>query len=110
MNLDFHETNNGYELSADFPGMKKEDIEVYIYIESGVLTVTGERKQEREEKSEGDKEQRKYHFVSLLCKTTRSVRLPYTADTSKASAAYVNGVLKVNFPKQEPPSARRVQI
>ena len=59
MNLDFHETNNGYELSADLPGMKKEDIKVDIDSESGVLTVTGERKQEREEKSEGDNEQRK---------------------------------------------------
>ncbi|CAM9751914.1 unnamed protein product [Ascophyllum nodosum] len=59
MNLDFHETNNGYELSADLPGMKKEDIKVEIDSESGVLTVTGERKQEREEKSEGDNEQRK---------------------------------------------------
>ena len=43
-------------------------------------------------------------------KATRSVRLPDTADTSKASAAYVNGVLKLNFPKREPPSARRLQI
>ena len=57
MNLDFHETNNGYELSADLPGMKKEDIKVDIDSESGVLTLTGERKQEREEKSEGDNEQ-----------------------------------------------------
>ena len=59
MNLDFHETNNGYELSADLPGMKKEDIKVDIDSDSGVLTVTGERKQEREQKSEGDNEQRK---------------------------------------------------
>ena len=58
MNLNFHETNKGYELSAD-PGMKKEAIKVDIDSESGVLTVTGEREQEREEKSEGDNEQRK---------------------------------------------------
>ena len=43
-------------------------------------------------------------------KTTRSVRLPDTANAFKASAAYVNGVLKLNFPKREPSSARRVQI
>ena len=59
MNLDFHETNNGYELSADLLGMKKEDIKVDIDSDSGVLTVTGEHKQEREDKSEGDNEQRK---------------------------------------------------
>ena len=59
MNLDFHETNKGYELSVDLPGMKKEDIKVDIDSESGVLTVTGERKQEREENCEGGNEQRK---------------------------------------------------
>ena len=59
MNLDFHETNKGYELSAGLPGVMKEDIKVDIDSESGVLTVTGERKQEREEKSEGGNEQRK---------------------------------------------------
>ena len=59
MNLDFHETNKGYELSADLPGMKKEDIKVDIDSESGVLTVTGERKQEREEKGGDNNEQRK---------------------------------------------------
>ena len=59
MNLDFHETSKGFELSADLPGMKKEDIKVDIDSESGVLTVTGERKQEGEEKREGDKEELK---------------------------------------------------
>ena len=53
MNLDFHETNTGFELTADLPGMKEEDISVDVDSESGVLTVTGERKHEREEKSDG---------------------------------------------------------
>ena len=53
----------------------------------------------------------RYHFVECSYgKTTRSVRLPDTADTSKASAAYVDGVLKLNFPKRELPSVRRLQI
>ena len=53
----------------------------------------------------------RYHFVERSYgKTTRSIRLPDTADTSKASAAYANGVLKLNFPKREPLSARRLQI
>ena len=43
-------------------------------------------------------------------KITRSVRLPDTADTANASAVYVNGVLTINFPKREPPSARRLHI
>ena len=53
----------------------------------------------------------RYHFMERSYgKTTPSVRLPDTADTSKASAAYVNGVLKLNFSMREPPSARRLQI
>ena len=59
INLEFHETNNGYERSADLPGTKKEDIKMDVDSESEVLTMTGERKQEREENSEGGDEQRK---------------------------------------------------
>lgn len=52
-----------------------------------------------------------YHFVERSYgKTIRSIRLPDTADVSKASAAYVDGVLRLNFPKMDPPAARRLQI
>lgn len=54
MHLDFHETGKGFELIADLPGMRKEDIRVDVDNESGVLTVTGERKQEKEQKSDGE--------------------------------------------------------
>ena len=53
MHLDFHETENGFELTADLPGVRKDDITVDVDRESGVLTVSGERKSNREEKSEG---------------------------------------------------------
>ncbi|CAN0415848.1 unnamed protein product, partial [Ectocarpus sp. 13 AM-2016] len=44
MHLDFHETKDGFELIADLPGMKKEDVSIDVDQESGVLTVSGERK------------------------------------------------------------------
>eukprot|EP00752_Nemacystus_decipiens_P010190 g9080.t1 len=111
MNLDFHETSNGFQLTADLPGMKEEDISVDVDNESGVLTVTGERKNETEETSDGEDGKRKYHFVERSYgKTTRSVRLPETADTANASAGYTSGVLTVTFPKKQPPAARRLQI
>lgn len=59
MNLDFHETSNGYELTADLPGMKQEDISIDVDKESHVLTVSGERKSAREEKIDGDDGERK---------------------------------------------------
>ena len=53
----------------------------------------------------------RYHFVERSYgKSTRSVRLPETADTSKATAVYSAGVLTVAFPKKEAPAARRLQI
>eukprot|EP00752_Nemacystus_decipiens_P010200 g9090.t1 len=111
INLDFHETNDGFHLTADVPGMRQEDISVDVDNESGVLTVSGERKDEREEKSDGEDGQRKYHFVERSYgKMTRSVRLPETADTANASASYDSGVLTVTFPKKEAPATRRRQI
>eukprot|EP00903_Cladosiphon_okamuranus_P009571 g9113.t1 len=111
MNLDFHETSNGFQLTADLPGVKEGDISVDVDNESGVLTVSGERKNEREEKEEGEDGKTKYHFVERSYgKMTRSVRLPETADTAKASAGYTSGVLTVTFPKKEAPVARRLQI
>ena len=53
MHVDFHETQGGFELTADLPGVQKEDITVDVDNERGMLTVSGERKSTREEKSEG---------------------------------------------------------
>eukprot|EP00904_Undaria_pinnatifida_P009085 jgi/Undpi1/5306/HiC_scaffold_2.g00587.m1 len=116
MHLDFHETENGFELTADLPGVRKDDITVDVDRESGVLTVSGERKSNREEKSEGGGDgeggDRKYHFVERSYgKTTRSIRLPETADFSKANAEYTSGVLTLTFPKKEvAETARRIKI
>eukprot|EP00904_Undaria_pinnatifida_P009083 jgi/Undpi1/5304/HiC_scaffold_2.g00585.m1 len=114
MHVDFHETPTGFELTADLPGVRKDDITVDVDRESGVLTVSGERKSHREEKNEGGEEGggRKYHFVERSYgKTTRSIRLPETADVSKANAEYNSGVLTLAFPKKEvPATARRITI
>lgn len=53
MQLDFHETDNSFEVTADLPGIRKEDITVEVDSESDLLTVSGERKNAREEKSDG---------------------------------------------------------
>ena len=53
----------------------------------------------------------RYHFVERSYgKSTRSVRLPETADAENAIAGYSAGVLTVTFPKKEAPTARRLQI
>ena len=59
INLDFHETSDGFQLTADLPGMTEKDISVDVDNESGVLTVSGERKNEREETNDGEDGNRK---------------------------------------------------
>ena len=54
---------------------------------------------------------RRFHFVERSYgKTTRSIRLPETADVSKASADYSSGVLTLTFPKREVAASRRIRI
>ncbi|CAM9451002.1 unnamed protein product [Scytosiphon promiscuus] len=111
LNLDFHETKDGFELVADLPGMTQDDISVDVDTESGVLTVSGERKEEREEKAEGEDGEKKYHFVERSYgKMARSIRLPETADVENANAGYEAGVLTITFPKRNAPPPNRLQI
>ncbi|CAM9171589.1 unnamed protein product [Hapterophycus canaliculatus] len=111
LNLDFHETKEGFELIADLPGMTQDDISVDVDTESGVLTVSGERKEEREEKGEGEGGEKKYHFVERSYgKMARSIRLPETADVENANAGYEAGVLTITFPKRNAPAPHRLQI
>lgn len=60
MDLDLKETSANFELSADLPGMRKEDITIDVDKETGILTVTGERKDERTEKSNGPEDSSKW--------------------------------------------------
>ncbi|CAM9265129.1 unnamed protein product, partial [Hapterophycus canaliculatus] len=111
MNLDFHETKEGFELTADLPGMTQDDISVDVDTESGVLTVSGERKHEEEGKRGGDDGGKKYHLTERPHGTmTRSIRLPEAADTANATAGYAAGVLTVTFPKRDSQVSKRLRI
>jgi HSP20 family protein len=90
--VDISEDEKEWLVKADLPEVKKEDLK--LTVEDGVLTVTGERKFEQEEKG------RKYHRVERAYGSfLRSFRLPETADASKVSAEFKNGVLRVHLPK-----------
>jgi HSP20 family protein len=78
-------------VSAELPGLKKEDIKVEVTPES--LVLEGERKQEKEEKKEGY-----YHSERSYGRFYRSIPLPKGAELDKASAAFNNGVLEVSVP------------
>ena len=90
--MDITEDDKEYLMKADLPEMKKEEIKVNV--EDGVLSVSGERKTEKEEKN------KKFHRIERSYGTfQRSFTLPDDADGAKVAAEFKDGVLKVHLPK-----------
>jgi HSP20 family protein len=101
--LDVAETKNEIVVKAEVPGMDAKDID--ISLSDGLLTIKGEKKQEREEKEEN------YHLVERSYGAfTRSIRLPKEVQSDKISASYKNGVLKVTLPKSEEAKKKEIKI
>jgi HSP20 family protein len=101
--VDVVETKELYELKAEVPGIKKEDIR--ISFEGGLLTLKGEKKQENEEKN------RNYHKVERVYgRFERSFRLPEGIKTDAIKARYDNGVLTVAIPKVEEAKPKEIAV
>jgi HSP20 family protein len=79
-------------VSAELPGM--DDKEIDLSLSHGVLTISGEKKQEKEQKGRNY-----YHMERSYGSFQRSVSLPAGVDTSKAEAVFKKGVLTVTVPK-----------
>ena len=90
--VDFVERDDLFEMTADLPGLDEKNIEVKVA--NGVLTVKGEKTEEKEEK-ERDFHLRERRFGSF----ERSFRIPETVDSDKIEAAFKKGVLTVTLPK-----------
>jgi HSP20 family protein len=101
--LNVAETKNELVVKAEVPGMDFKDID--ISLSDGVLTIKGEKKQEKEEK-EAD-----YHLVERSYGVfTRSIPLPQEVESDKISASYKGGVLKVTLPKSEETKKKEIRI
>src|ERR1700730_4168549 len=100
---DITEDEKEYLIKAELPDLKKEDVKVTL--ENGVLTISGERKFEKEEKN------KKYHRVERGYGTfMRSFTLPDDADASKIKADFKNGVLKVHLTKSEHAKPKQIEV
>lgn len=90
--VDITEDDHEYLFKADLPEVKKEDLKVAV--ENGVLSVSGERKTEAEEKK------KKYHRIERFFGTfERTFMMPDDADATKIMAEFKDGVLRVHLPK-----------
>ena len=101
--VDITEDEKEYLIKAELPEVRKEDVKVTV--EQGVLTITGERKFEKEEKG------RKYHRVERSYGSfVRSFSVPDDADPTKVNAEFKDGVLKVHLVKSEQARPRQIEV
>ena len=101
--VDIVEDENAYMIKAELPEMKREDVKVTV--EEGVLTVSGERRLEKEEKN------KKFHRIEREYGSfTRSFTLPPGTSGEKVSAEFKEGVLKIRLPKDAKAPSKAVEI
>ncbi|MFH0845754.1 MAG: Hsp20/alpha crystallin family protein [Pseudomonadota bacterium] len=101
--LDVKETKENLVINAELPGLGPKDIEVSI--SGDLLTLKGEKKQEREEKEES------YHLVERRYGAfSRSIRLAAEVDPQKIKAIHKDGVLTITLPKSEKAKEKQIKI
>ncbi len=101
--MDLVETDDSLVLRADLPGLERDDIE--IEVKDSVLTVSGERKAEHEDKGEGY-----YRVERAFGRFSRALDLPQGIDASRVNANFKRGVLEVRIPKPAERKPTRVEI
>jgi HSP20 family protein len=101
--IDVEETDREYRVKVDLPEVTKSDVK--INIDDGVLTIEGERKQEKEEKN------KKFHRVERMYgKFVRRITVPSDVAQEHVAADFANGVLNVRLPKSPAAKARSVEV
>ena len=101
--VDISEDDHGYLIKADLPEMKKEDVKVTV--DHGILSVSGERKSEKEDKK------KKFHRIERSLGTfRRSFTLPEDTDSTKVTAEFRDGVLKVHLPTTAVERSKATQV
>ncbi len=101
--VDISETDKEFLIKAEIPEVKKEDVKVAV--DDGVLSIRGERKQEKEEK--GKKLHRVERFYGCF---SRSFILPDNIDEEKIKASFRDGMLQLQLPKSEKAKPKSVEI
>jgi HSP20 family protein len=101
--MDLVEADDEYVLRADLPGLDRDDLE--IEVKDNVLTISGERRAEHEDRREG------YHRVERsFGRFSRSLDLPEGIEAAAVKADFERGVLEVRIPKPEERQPTRIEI
>jgi HSP20 family protein len=103
MKVDVAEKNGAYVVTAEVPGVKKEDLQVSI--DGAQVTLSADVKREKEISDE-----RVLHTERVFGKVTRSFTLPQEVDEAKAEAKYHDGVLELTLPKKAAAARKQISI
>ncbi len=101
--LSVAETDNAYEVSAELPGLKLE--EVNVELKEGNLWISGEKKEEAEAKGKTFHRMERRHG-----EFRRMIRIPGAVEEQKVEAKFENGVLTVVIPKSEEVKPKRIPV
>jgi HSP20 family protein len=104
LKVDVTERNGAYQVTADLPGVKKEDI--HVAIDGAQVTLSAEVKREKEV-VEGE---RVLHTERSFGKVSRSFSLPQELDEAKAEAKFRDGVLELTLPKKTAAARKSITI
>ena len=104
MKVDVAEKNGAYTVTAELPGVKKDDIQVTI--DGAQVTLAAEVRRERET----SQDERVLHTERVFSKASRSFTLPQEVDEAKAEAKYHDGVLELTLPKKQAAAQKRITI
>jgi len=101
--VDVSETKDNLVINTEIPGMSKDDVNVSV--KDNVLTLSGEKKQEKEEKDAD------YHRIERSYGSfSRSFTLPTSVQPDKVKAAYKDGILRITLPKSEEVKPKQIPI
>jgi HSP20 family protein len=101
--VDITEDDHEYLFKADLPEVKKDDVKVTV--ENGILSISGERKTEKEEKK------RKFHRLERYFGSyERTFSVPDDADANKIAAEFGDGVLTVHLPKSPAAKPKPIEV
>ncbi|SEI93976.1 Hsp20/alpha crystallin family protein [Frateuria terrea] len=102
--IDVNESEEAYDIDADLPGVRKEDIDVTV--DGNQVSITAEARRESERKNGGREVRTERYYGRVF----RSFSLPTDVDDAKANARYENGVLSLHLPKKEDGHQRRIKV
>ena len=105
MRVDVSEKDDAYEVKADIPGVKKEDINVRI--DGNVVQIDAEMNREKESKDKSGKVLRSERYWGNISRTFSQAQ---DVDDTKVVAKYTDGVLTLELPKKASPESKKIAV